>query len=49
MFRGGVVNLPESEVNGIEIEFTGALSDSWTIDANLAFLDSEITKSYMYL
>ena len=49
VFRGGVVNLPESEVNGIEIEFTGALSDSWTIDANLAFLDSEITKSYMYL
>ncbi len=49
VFRGGVVNLPESEVTGLEIEFTGALSDSLTIDMNLAFLDTEINKSYLYL
>ncbi len=49
VFRGGVVNLPESEVSGIEIEFTSSLSDSWTLDANFAFLESEITQSYLYL
>ena len=49
VFRGGVVNLPESEVQGLEIEFTGYLSDSLTLDANFAFLDSEITESFEYL
>jgi iron complex outermembrane receptor protein len=49
VFRGGVVNLPESEVFGLEIEFTGALSDSLTIDMNLAFFHTEISKSYLYL
>ena len=49
IFRGGVVNLPESEVQGLEIEFTGYLSDSLTLDANFAFLDSEITESFEYL
>ena len=49
VYRGGVVNLPESEVQGLEIEFTATLSDSLTLDANLGFLDTEITKSYLYL
>tara|TARA_Y200000002_G_scaffold119891_1_gene98267 strand:+ start:177 stop:2576 length:2400 start_codon:yes stop_codon:yes gene_type:complete len=49
VFRGGVVNLPESEVQGLEIEFTASLTDSLILDANLGFLDTEITKSYLYL
>ena len=49
VFKGGVVNIPESEVQGLELEFTAFLSDSWTIDANFAYLDSEITSSFEYL
>ena len=49
VFKGGVVNVPESEVQGLELEFTASLSDSWTIDANFAYLDTEITSSFEYL
>ncbi len=49
VFRGGVVNLPESEVQGLEIEFTASLTDSFILDANLGFLDTEVTESYLYL
>ena len=49
VFRGGVVNIPESEVSGVELELTGILTDSLTLDANLAFLDTEITGSFLYL
>ena len=49
VYKGGVVNVPESEVQGLELEFTASLSDSWTIDANFAYLDSEITSSFEYL
>ena len=33
-------------MSGVEIEFTGFLSDSFSIDMNLAFLDSEVTSDY---
>ena len=46
IYRGGVANIPESEMSGVEIEFTGFLSDSFSIDMNLAFLDSEVTSDY---
>ena len=49
VFRGGVVNIPESEVSGVELELTGILTDSLTLDANLSFLDTEITGSFLYL
>ena len=49
VFRGGVVNIPESEVSGVELELTGILTDSLTLDANLSFLDTEITGSFVYL
>ena len=45
-YRGGVANIPESEMSGVEIEFTGLISDSLTFDMNLAFLDSEVTADY---
>jgi len=49
IFRGGVVNIPESEVSGVELELTGIITDTLTLDANLAFLDTEITGSFLYL
>ena len=48
-YRGGVANIPQSEMNGIEVEFTALLSDTLTMDMNLAFLDSEVTSSYEVL
>ena len=48
-YQGGVANIPESEMSGVEIEFTGILSDSLTLDVNLAFIDSEVTSDYMVL
>ena len=48
-YRGGVANIPESEMSGVEIEFTGLISDSLTFDMNLAFLDSEVTSDYEVL
>ena len=48
-YRGGVANIPESEMSGLEIEFKGLLSDSLILDMNLSFLDSEVTSDYMVL
>ena len=48
-YRGGVANIPESEMSGLEVEFTGLLSDELTLDMNLAFLDSEVSSDYMAL
>ena len=48
-YRGGVANIPESEMSGLEVEFTGFLTDSLSIDMNLAFLDSEVTSDYEVL
>ena len=30
-YRGGVANIPEAEMSGLEIEFTGFLSDSFSV------------------
>ena len=46
IYRGGVANIPDSEMSGLEIEFTGFLTDSLSLDMNLAFLDSEVTSDY---
>ena len=46
IYRGGVANIPNSEMSGLEIEFTGFLTDSLSLDMNLAFLDSEVTSDY---
>ena len=45
-YRGGVANIPESEMSGVEIEFTGLISDNFKFDMNLAFLNSEVTADY---
>ena len=45
-YRGGVANIPESEMSGLEVEFSALLSDSLSVDLNMAFLDSEVTSDY---
>jgi iron complex outermembrane receptor protein len=45
-YRGGVANIPESEMSGVELEFTALISDALTLDMNLGFLDSEVTSDY---
>ena len=48
-YRGGVANIPDSEMSGVEIEFTALISDSLTFDINLGFVDSEVSSSYEVL
>ena len=48
-YRGGVANIPDSEMSGVEIEFTALASDSFTFDMNLAFLNSEVSSDYFVL
>ena len=48
-YQGGVANIPESEMSGVEIEFTALASDSFTFDMNLAFLNSEVSADYFVL
>ena len=48
-YQGGVANIPESEMSGLELELTGLISDELTLDMNFAFLDSEVTSDYMAL
>ena len=45
-YRGGVANIPESEMTGFEAELTALLTDSLSLDMNLAFLDSEVSSDY---
>ena len=46
IYRGGVANIPESEMSGLEIEFLGILSNELSFDLRLSFLDTEITSDY---
>ena len=48
-YRGGVANIPNSEMDGVEIEFTALLGDSITFDMNLGFIDTEVTSEYEVL
>ena len=48
-YRGGVANIPESEMSGLEVEFKGLLTDALVLDMNLSLLDSEVTSNYMVL
>ena len=46
IYRGGVANIPESEMSGIELELIGILSDSLSMDLRISTLDTEITADY---
>ena len=48
-YRGGVANIPESAMTGLEVELTALLTDSLNLDMNLAFLDSEVSSDYEVL
>ncbi|MDC0124232.1 TonB-dependent receptor [Gammaproteobacteria bacterium] len=48
-YRGGVANIPESAMTGLEVELTALLTDSLSFDMNLAFLDSEVSSDYEVL
>ena len=49
IFQGGVSNIPETEIKGIELEATALLGESWVADLKLAYLDSEITEDFIAL
>ena len=46
VYRGGVANIPESEMSGVEVEFTALISDNLSFDMNLASIDSEVSADY---
>ena len=48
-YQGGVANIPESEMSGVEIEFTALATDSITFDMNLGFIDSKVSSDYEVL
>ncbi len=46
IYRGGVANIPESKMKGVELELIGLVSESLSFDLRLAYLDTEISSSY---
>jgi iron complex outermembrane receptor protein len=40
----GIVNIPETESQGIELEFAARLTDRFTLSGGVGYLDSEITE-----
>ena len=46
VYRGGVANIPESEMSGVELELIGILSDTLSMDLRISTLDTEITADY---
>ena len=48
-YRGGVANIPESEMSGVEIEIDAIINDNLTLDLNLSKLDTEVTSDYEVL
>ena len=46
IYRGGVANIPESEMSGFELELIGILSDTLSMDLRISTLDTEITADF---
>ncbi|MEM6415243.1 MAG: TonB-dependent receptor [Pseudomonadota bacterium] len=49
VFQGGVDSIPQSEIYGIEAEFLAAITDNFFIEANIAFIETEITEDFLAL
>jgi iron complex outermembrane recepter protein len=49
VFQGGVGNIPESEIYGAELEFAAFVTDNLVLDARMAWLETDITKSHLAL
>ena len=48
-FGSGVANIPSSEIYGLEVEFTALLGERFSLDAKLAFSESEVSEDYLAL
>ena len=48
-FFGGVDNMDEAEVFGIEVEGTALFGGNWRLDANLTYLDTEVKSTALAL
>ena len=46
VYRGGVANIPESEMSGVELELIGVISDTLSMDLRISTLDTEITADF---
>ena len=49
VFEGGVGNLPGSEIYGAEMELLAFITENLTLDARLAWLETEISESHLAL
>ena len=49
LFEGGVGNLPGSEIYGAEVELLAFITDRFSLDARLAWLETEVTESHLAL
>lgn len=49
VFEGGVGNVPRARSMGAELELLGFISDALTLDARLAWIDTEISASHLAL
>jgi iron complex outermembrane receptor protein len=49
VFEGGVGNLPGSEIYGAEMELLAFVTESLTLDARLAWLETKISESHLAL
>ncbi|MAZ89940.1 MAG: TonB-dependent receptor [Cellvibrionaceae bacterium] len=46
LFEGGVANITESEIMGIELEMLALIGEHWTLDLKVSALETEITDDY---
>ena len=49
LFEGGVGNLPGSEIYGAEVELLAFITDRFSLDTRLAWLETEVTESHLAL
>ena len=45
-FSGGVDNIPKSESQGLEVEYSALLGKNWRLDGHFTFLDTKITSDF---
>ena len=49
VFEGGVTNIPDSSIRGLEVELFGTINSSLQWEARASWLKSEITESHLVL
>ncbi len=48
-FAGGTGNIPETDVYGIETEFSVAIAEGWQLDGHVTWMDGEFTADFFTL